>query len=85
MIRYRFKTKAVEDYRPLVDLKEIGMPWWCTGVAVDSSYVTIVCYLPEGVNLFYYWDDAYDITSEKVKEIVYSARFPKPAWLMEEC
>ena len=84
MIRYRFKTKSVEDCRPLVDLTTIGMPWWCTGFAMDGSYATIVCYLPEMVNLKHYWDDAYDITAERCEKITYSSRFPKPAWLIGE-
>ena len=85
MIRLRFKTRAVEDCRPLVDFNEIGMPWWCSGFGNDDGgdYAVIVCYLPEMANLKRYWDDAYDITSEQAKEIVYTSRFPKPAWLEE--
>lgn len=84
MIRYRFKTKSVEDCRPLVDLAPIQMPWWCTGYAIDGSYATIVCYLPNAVRLQHYWDDAYDIESEYRKEITYTDRFPKPAWIFTE-
>ena len=80
MLRYRFKTKAVEDYRPLVDMATIKMPWWCTGFAGDDSYATIVCYLPEDEDLFKYWDDAYDIDRDIVDTITYSDRFPKPQW-----
>ena len=83
MIRYRFKTKSVEDCRPLVDLAEIQMPWWCTGYAMDGSYAIIVCYLPELINLKHYWDDAYDIAAERCDKITYSSRFPKPAWLID--
>lgn len=81
LIWYIFKTKAVDDYRPLVDMKYIGMPWWCTGGAIDDSYAIIVCYLPEGENLFKYWDDAYDIDSDERVEIKYTDRFRKPEWL----
>ena len=81
MVRYTFKTRAVEDCRPLVDMAQIGMPWWCTGIAGDGSYATMVCYLPEVVSLHHYWDDAFDITCERVGEIKYSQRFPKPVWL----
>lgn len=80
---YRFKTSSVDDYRPRADMKEIGMPWWCTGWAADGSYVIIVCYLPEDEVLSKYWDDAYDIDMEYRDEIKYSDRFPKPKWL--EC
>lgn len=82
LVRYRFKTKAVEDYRPLIDMKDIQMPWWCTGFATDNSYAVIVCYLPNGEDLFKYWDDAYDIDFETARtEIVYTDRFQKPEWL----
>ena len=79
--RYRFKTKAVKDFRPLVDMEPINMPWWMTGNAINLSYVTIVCYLPENEDLFKYWDDAYDIFTEEVEEIIYTDRFPKPQWI----
>lgn len=82
-IWYRFKTKSVEDHRPLLDMKDIGMPWWCTGGAMDGSYDIIVCYLPKGEDLFKYWDDAYDIDSEERSEITYNDRFKKPKWLQE--
>lgn len=78
---YRFKTKAVDDYRPLVDMKDIQMPWWCTGGVIDDSYVIIVCYLPDNEPLEKYWDDAYDIDSKEVNEIKYNSRFSKPAWI----
>lgn len=83
LIWYRFKTKAVNDYRPLVDMKHIGMPWWCTGIAGDNSYAIIVCYLPEEESLLKYWDDAYDIHKEYKKEVEYTFRFSKPKWLEE--
>lgn len=79
-LRYRFKTHSVEDFRPIIDMADIKMPYWCTSIAVDESYVTIVCYLPKYEDLFKYWDDAYDIEYEKVEEIKYSGRFPKTYW-----
>lgn len=81
LIWYRFKTKAVDDCRPLIDMKSIHMPWWCTGYAMDDSYAIIVCYLPKGEDLFKYWNDAYDIDSEERSEIRYTERFQKPEWL----
>ena len=78
---YRFKTKAVDDYRPLIDMAEIQMPWWCTGGAMDDSYVTIVCFLPKGEDLLKYWDDAYDIDSDERTGITYTDRFQKPDWI----
>lgn len=80
MIRYRFKTHSVDDYRPLIDMAPIKMPWWCTGFGGDESYAIIVCYLPESEDLYKYWDDAYDIESNSVETIQYTDRFPKPNW-----
>ena len=79
LVRYRFCTRAIEDFRPLVDMKHIGMPWWCTGTG--HGHVTIVCDLPENEPLMKYWDDAFDIYEEHVDEIVYTDRFKKPEWL----
>lgn len=81
LVLYRFKTRSVDDYRPLIDMTDIGMPWWCTGFAGDDSYAVIVCYLPKGEDLLKCWDDAYDIESEERAEIAYTDRFPKPNWL----
>lgn len=81
LIWYRFKTKAVDDCRSLIDMKSIQMPLWCTGYAMDDSYAIIVCYLPKGEDLFKYWNDAYDIDSEERSEIRYTERFQKPEWL----
>ena len=84
MIRYRFRTKSVEDFRPLIDLATIKMPYWCTGYGLNGELKTdnaiIVCYLPEAEDLFKYWYDAYDIESDIVDAIKYSDRFPKPDW-----
>lgn len=82
--RYRFKTRAVKDFRPLKDMSRINMPWWCTGESFDGDYVTIVCYLPEDEDLLKYWDDAFDIESDEVEKIVYSSRFPKPDWVKDD-
>ena len=79
LIRYRFKTRSVEDYRPLLDMSKIQMPWWCSGQGLD--YAIIVCYLPKGEDLFKYWDDAFDIYQEDKDEIVYTDRFSKPSWI----
>lgn len=79
LTRYRFKTRSVEDYRPLLDMSKIQMPWWCSGHGLD--YAIIVCYLPKGEDLFKYWDDAFDIYQEDKDEIVYTDRFAKPSWI----
>ena len=81
LVRYTFKTKSVDDFRPLIDMEEIQMPYWCTGFAEDNSYAIIVCFLPKEEDLYKYWDDAYDIESEERTDITYTDRFPKPDWL----
>lgn len=83
--RYRFKTWSADDPRPLRDLAPIKMPWWCTGFSCttnenENDYAIIVCYLPEGEPLYKYWDDAFDVETEDVEEIIYTDRFPKPEW-----
>lgn len=77
--KYRFKTRALEDYRPLLDMKEIQCPWWCSGEG--SDYAIIICYLPQEEDLYKYWDDAYDIDEEETNQIVYTDRFKKPDYI----
>lgn len=81
LVSYRFKTKVVDDFRLLLDMKDIQMPWWCSGQAADGSYVIIVCYLLEDEELEKYWDDAYDIDYWSCDQIKYTDRFPKPDWI----
>ena len=51
-MRYRFKTKSIDDYRPLKDMKDIQCPWWCSGEGED--YAIIICYLPKSIDLSYF-------------------------------
>lgn len=81
--RYRFKTKSVEDYRPLIFNPKY--PWWCTGYGSDGDIdvAIIVAYLPPTEDIYHYWDDA-DINSiEPYDEITFSGRFPKPKYFIE--
>ena len=83
-IRFRFKTKSVDDPRPLKDLKLIGMPYWISGYTCDNFDTTaaiIICYLPKGVDIKEYWDDAFEIEEQERSEITYTDRFPKPDWI----
>ena len=84
-IYYRFKTKSVNDPRPLKVLKPLGVPYWISGYKHDGNFelaaAIIVCYLPTGTNLAEYWDDAYDIETTPCNVIKYTSRFPKPDWL----
>ena len=76
--RYRFKSDSI-DLRPVIDLAEIQMPWWCSGYdADDNAY--IICYLPYDADLLKYWPEAFDVEYEEANEIVYTDRFPKPEW-----
>ena len=69
-IRYRFKTKSVDDPRPLKDLKPIGMPFWISGYSSDNDFnlsaAIIICYLPKDENLKDYWDDAFEILQPEI-------------------
>lgn len=77
--RYRFKTHAVEDYRPLIFNPKY--PWWCSGYGDNCA--VIIAYLPESEDLLKYWDDAYDIDFIEKAKIEFSGRFPKPAYYVE--
>ena len=72
--RYRFYTRSIDDYRPLIYNPEY--PWWCSGEGED--YVVIVAYLPENEDLSKYWDDACEITFTEENKIIFTSRFPKP-------
>jgi hypothetical protein len=78
--RYRFETKAVDDYRPLVFNSKY--PWWCSGFKADGSSATIVAFLPKEANLMKYWDDAFNIEFTEHDNISFSDRFPKPSWFI---
>ena len=83
LYRYRFYTKSVNDYRPLLfsPFVERQLPWWCTGYAADMSHAVIVRYLYSDMKLKDFWDDAYNIDKEECSEITYTDRFPKPEWV----
>lgn len=76
--RFRFKTKSVNDYRPLIF--NPNYPWWCSGMAGDESYAVIIAYLPVSEDLKKYWDDAFDIEFTEEEKIVFSDRFSKPEY-----
>jgi hypothetical protein len=74
--RYRFKTKSVDDYRPLIFNPKY--PWWCTGFTGEGEAAIIVAYLPHSENIYNYWNDAFDMDWTSEKEISFSDRFPQP-------
>ena len=76
--RYRFKTRANDDYRPLIFNPKY--PWWCSGYGEDNDgdYTIIIAYLPPNEDLMVYWDDAFDVDFTDEDEIKFTSRFPKP-------
>jgi hypothetical protein len=79
-LRYRFKTKSLDDYRPIIFNPKY--PWWCSGEGDD--YAIIIAYLPKSEPLEKYWDDAFDIDFTEEREINFSSRFPKPDYYLKE-
>lgn len=80
--RYRFETKSVDDYRPLIFNEKY--PWWCSGHSVNNDFecetAVIVAYLPLSEDLKKYWDDAFNIEYTDHSDIKFSGRFPKPEY-----
>jgi len=81
--RYRFHTKSVDDYRPLIFNPEY--PYWCSGYSLggtidepEYSSAIIIAYLPVSEDLAKYWDDAFDIEYTDHESIEFSDRFPNP-------
>lgn len=79
--RYRFHTRSVDDYRPLVF--NPSYPWWCSAETGDGSFVTIVAYLPADEPLERYWDDVFDVDYTEEETITFSGRFPRPVYYQE--
>ena len=72
--RYRFKTRSLDDYRPLIF--NPNYPWWCSGEGDD--YAIIIAYLPQTEDLLKYWDDAFDVDFTEEETIKFTSRFAKP-------
>ena len=82
--RYRFKTYAVNDNRPLIFNPQY--PWWCSGYSAngDKDCSVIIAFLPSDEDLKDYWDDAFDVEYTEHKSINFSSRFPKPEYYIEQ-
>ena len=82
--RYRLKTYAVSDNRPLIFNPEY--PWWCSGYGEGEKgeCSIIIVYLPKDEDLLKYWDDAFDIEFTEEENITFSDRFPKPKYFIEK-
>ena len=81
--RYRLKTYAVTDYRPLVFNEKY--PFWCSGYGENSNgeYAVIIAYLPKDEDLLKYWDDAFEVEFTEEESISFSSRFQKPEYFVE--
>ena len=73
------------EYSPVV--WPIPYPWWCSGYKMDEDDKVsniLIAYAPNVEYILNYWPQAYNITQDDEptlpKDIVYSARFPKPEW-----
>lgn len=78
-VRYRFKTKEVNDPRPLIFNPRY--PWWLSGQS-DVGCV-IIMWLPQGEKLKHYYDDAYDIEESVYDKIEFTSRFSKPDYFLD--
>ncbi len=79
---YRFKTKAIDDFRPLIFNPKY--PWHC--VSISKEYAEIIAYIPDSGNdagLRQYWDDAFDISLQHKRFIEFTSEFAKPSWFVE--
>ena len=83
--RYRFYTKSIDDYRPLIFNPRY--PWWCSGYGNNgdngAETAVIIAYLPKEEDLKKYWDDAFNIEFTEEDKIVFSSRFAKPDYFVE--
>lgn len=77
--KYRFRTDP-SDPRPVTFPPK--HPWWCTGG--NEEYSTVVAYAESEEQLREYWPDASDVDEFQTDtSIVFSDRFPKPEWYVE--
>lgn len=75
MIRCRFRTSA-PDPRPVN--WPIKHPYWVSGEG--DGYHILVAYAADEHEIRQNWPEAYDLESERCKNLVFTSRFPKPEW-----
>lgn len=80
LYRIRFKANA-DDYRPVN--WPVKHPYWCTGIAADDSYSTVISYANSEQYIMENWPEARDLDSEEVEGYLFTDRFPKPDWFNE--
>ena len=86
--RYRFVTRYIDDYRPLIF--DPRFPWWCSGHSIggtpenpEISNATIIAWLPFDEPITKYWDDASQVEYTEHETISFIDRFAKPDWFIE--
>jgi hypothetical protein len=86
--RYRFRTKSVDDERPIIFNR--AYPWWCSGYGLGGTInepgydsAIIIAFLPSNEDLKKYWPDAYEVEYTEHETIEFSDRFPKPSYYEE--
>jgi hypothetical protein len=76
VIRCRFKSTSIDDYRPVHFPPK--HPWWCSGEGED--YAVLIAYANDEAEILRNWPEAYDLDSESCDEYTFTDRFPRPKW-----
>lgn len=80
-IRARFKANF-DDSRP-IKWPPPG-PFWETGISANGEYSTVVAYVKSFEQVSEFWPEAKDIDSSNVDEIVFTERFQRPDWYLND-
>lgn len=83
-VRYEFTTPETMMITSGTMMASKHHPYWVVGTSWRGDEVIgkkVVCYLPEGEDLLYYWPKAHTVTSCKVEKIEYTDDLPKPNWV----
>ena len=83
-LRHRFRTRSIDDCRPVVFNPHF--PWWCSGEGDDrdGEYAIIIAYLPESESVIKYWPDAYGKDdTDSCDGPRFSDRFARPSYFVE--
>lgn len=79
MIRARFKAN-LDDFRSIN--WPVKYPYWCSGYTDTHSIV--VAYATNEEEIYKNWPEAEDLEYVTVEKPIFSDRFPKPEWYVEE-
>lgn len=80
MIRARFETASLDDYRPMAVAKH---PWRCSGET--ETHAIIVAYADDVAEVMRLWPEAerVEMLEEGVSEYTFTSRFQRPDWFKE--